>query len=205
VARIEHDGTRTILADRFEGARLNSPNDVVVDSGGAVWFTDPSYGIDSDYEGDAATSETGCRGVYRIAPTGGIARVADDFVQPNGLAFSPDESLLYIVDSGFTHVPDGPRHVRVFEHRDGALSGGRVLCTCDEGVFDGLRVDTRGNLWIGAGNGVQVFAPEGTRLGRIALPEPAANLCFGGLKRNRLFITATTSLHSVFVNARAAV
>jgi len=207
VSRTEFDGSRTVLADRFQGKRFNSPNDVVVKRDGSIWFTDPSYGIDSEYEGDHSPTEIGSNDVYRIDPsTGEVTCVASDFVQPNGLAFSPDESLLYIVDTGLTHVADGPHHVRRFAVSPGgrALSGGDVLATCPSGLYDGLRVDARGNLWLAAGDGVHCHASDGTLLGRIVIAEAVANLCFGGPKRNRLFICATTSLYSVFVNTRAA-
>jgi gluconolactonase len=207
VSRTEFDGTRTVLAERYEGKRFNSPNDAVVKSDGSVWFTDPSYGIDSDYEGDAARSEIGACNVYRVdAGTARVSIVASDFVQPNGLAFSPDESLLYVVDSGFTHRPDGPRHVRRFQvASDGVtLSGGEVFATCASGVYDGLRIDVRGNMWIAAGNAVHCYATDGTLLGRIVIGEAVANVCFGGPKLNRLFVCATTSLYSVFLNTRGA-
>jgi len=206
VSRTEFDGSRSVLADRFRGKRFNSPNDVVVKRDGSIWFTDPSYGIDSDYEGDAAKAELESNDVYRIDPSGEITRVASDFVQPNGLAFSPDESLLYVVDTGLTHVSDGPHHVRRFAvSADGrALSGGDVFATCPSGLYDGLRVDVHGNLWLAASDGVHCHASDGALLGRIVLPEAVANVCFGGPKRNRLFICATTSLYSVFVNTRAA-
>jgi gluconolactonase len=204
VSRTEHDGRRVVVASHFEGRRFNSPNDVVVKSDGSIWFSDPSYGIDSDYEGDAAENEMGAQRVYRIAPeTGAVSVVASDFVQPNGLAFSPDESLLYIVDTGATHVADGPRHVRRFRvGGDGALSGGEVFAECPKGLYDGLRVDVHGNLWLSAGEGVDCHAPDGTLLGRIRIPESVANVCFGGQKRNRLFICATSSLYSVYLNTR---
>lgn len=207
VTRTEHDGRRTVLADRFEGKRFNSPNDVVVKSDGGIWFTDPSYGIDSDYEGDASPSEIGARNVYRIDPvTGAVSCVADDFVQPNGLAFSPDESLLYIVDTGFTHRPDGPHHVRRLRvSADGkTLGGSEVFATCRAGLYDGLRVDAHGNLWLSAGDGVHCHAPDGTLLGKIRVPETVANVCFGGPKLNRLFICGTTSLYAVYLNTRGA-
>ena len=207
ISRTEHDGRRTVLADRFDGKRFNSPNDLVVKSDGSIWFTDPSYGIDSDYEGDAAPSEIGARQVYRIDPSGRhVTVVASDFVQPNGLAFSPDESLLYIVDTGATHQADGPHHVRRFRvGSDGAsLAGGEVFATCPAGLYDGLRVDVRGNLWLSAGDGVHCHASDGTLLGKILIPEVMANLCFGGAKLNRLFICATTSLYAVYLNTRAA-
>jgi gluconolactonase len=207
VSRTGFDGRREVLVDRYDGKRLNSPNDVVVKSDGSIWFTDPSYGIDSDYEGDAAASEIGARNVYRLDPvTGHLTIVADDFVQPNGLAFSPDESLLYVVDTGLTHKVDGPHHVRCFKvGADGAsLSGGAVFAICGAGLYDGLRVDVHGNLWLSAGDGVHCHASDGTLLGKVRIPETVANLCFGGPKLNRLFICGTTSLYSVYLNTRAA-
>ena len=207
VSRTGFDGRREVLVDRYDGKRLNSPNDVVVKSDGSIWFTDPSYGIDSDYEGDAMASEIGARNVYRLDPvTGRLAIVSDDFVQPNGLAFSPDESLLYIVDTGLTHKVDGPHHVRCFKvGADGAsLSGGAVFAICGTGVYDGLRVDVHGNLWLSAGDGVHCHASDGTLLGKVRIPETVANLCFGGPKLNRMFICGTTSLYSVYLNTRAA-
>lgn len=208
VSRIEHDGTRTVLASHFEGKRLNSPNDVVVKSDGSVWFSDPSYGIDSDYEGNAAPGEIGACCVYRIdADNGAVSRVAEDFVQPNGLGFSPDERLLYVADTGATHVADGPRHIRRFRiEADGrSLSGGEVFAECDCGLFDGFRIDAKGNVWTSAGDGVHCYAPDGKLLGKIRVPEVVANVCFGGPKLNRLFICATTSLYSVYLNTRGAV
>ncbi|MBK7532887.1 SMP-30/gluconolactonase/LRE family protein [Piscinibacter sp.] len=206
VSRTEHDGSRTVLVSQVEGKRLNSPNDVVVKSDGSLWFTDPSYGIDSDYEGDAATSEIGARRVYRFDEASGKTTVvANDFVQPNGLAFSPDESLLYIVDTGATHQADGPHHVRRFKvGTNGTLSGGEVFATCPVGLYDGLRVDVHGNLWLSAGDGVHCHAPDGTLLGKILIPETVANVCFGGAKLNRLFICGTTSLYAVYLNTRGA-
>lgn len=208
VSRTGFDGQREVLAERFEGKRFNSPNDVVVKSDGSIWITDPSYGIDSDYEGALSTSEIGSRNVYRIDPlTRAVTLVANDFVQPNGLAFSPDESLLYIVDTGLTHVPNGPHHVRRFHVApDGqSLTGaGEVFATCEVGLYDGLRVDGHGNLWLSAGDGVHCHDPDGSLLGKIRVPETVSNLCFGGAKRNRLFITATTSLYAVYLNTKAA-
>ena len=206
VTRTEHDGARTVVASHFEGKRLNSPNDVVVRSDGSVWFTDPTYGIDSDYEGDVAASDIGAQRVYRVDPgSGAIGVAASDFVQPNGLAFSPDESLLYVVDSGLTHRADGPHHVRRFRvGADGSLAGGEVLATCPAGLYDGLRVDLHGNLWLSAGDGVHCHGADGALLGKVLVPETVANLCFGGAKRNRLFICATTSLYAIYLNTRAA-
>ena len=207
VSRTGFDGRRVVLAERHDGKRFNSPNDVVVARDGGVWFTDPSYGIDSEYEGDAAPSEAGANHVYRLDPaSGNVAIVADDFVQPNGLAFSPDETRLYIADTGLTHREDGPHHVRRFDvAKDGkTLTGGAVFSTCTAGLYDGLRVDVRGNLWLSAGDGVHCVAPDGRLLGRIRIGEPVANVCFGGPKLNRLFICATTSLYAVYLNTRGA-
>ncbi|MFT3953358.1 MAG: SMP-30/gluconolactonase/LRE family protein [Piscinibacter sp.] len=204
ISRTEHDGTRTVLASQIDGKRFNSPNDLVVKIDGSMWFTDPSYGIDSDYEGDAAPSEIGARRVYRFDEASGTTTVvADDFVQPNGLAFSPDESLLYIVDTGATHRENGPHHVRRFRvNANGTLSGGEVFAICPAGLYDGLRVDVHGNLWLSAGDGVHCHAPDGTLLGKILIPEAVANVCFGGAKLNRLFICGTTSLYAVYLNTR---
>lgn len=204
VSRYEFDGTRTVLADRFDGRRLNSPNDVVVKSDGSIWFTDPSYGIDSDYEGDASPMEQDGRHVYRIDQTGGVARVIDDMRQPNGLAFSPDEAFLYVADTGHTHFPDCEPKIRRYALApDGrSLAAGEDFVTCDAGLFDGFRTDTEGRIWSSAGDGVHCFAPDGRLLGKILIDEPVSNVCFGGPKRNRLFITATTTLRSVYVNAR---
>lgn len=206
VSRTEHDGSRTVLASRFEDKRLNSPNDVIVKSDGSIWFSDPSYGIDSDYEGDASPSEQGAQRVYRLDPvSGALTAVADDFVQPNGLAFSPDESLLYIADTGATHVKGGPHHVRKFRvDANGALTGGEVFATCPVGVYDGFRVDVHGNLWLSAGDGVHCHASDGALLGKVLIPETVSNVCFGGAKRNRLFICGTTSLYAVYLNTRGA-
>jgi gluconolactonase len=202
VTRTEHDGTLTVLADRYQGKRLNSPNDVVVKSDGTIWFTDPSYGIMMDYEGDRADSEIGACHVYRLDPdTGDLRIAADDYVKPNGLAFSPDESLLYVADTGVTHTPGGPAHIRAHSvGADGTLSGGAVLADCTAGVFDGFRVDHDGRIWTSAADGVHCLTPEGALIGKIVIPELVANVCFGGPKLNRLFICGTTSLYSVFLN-----
>jgi len=208
VSRIEYDGRRTVLADRFEGKRLNSPNDVVVKSDGSIWFTDPTYGIDSDYEGDAAQSEIGASQVYRFDPdTGAVAAVITQMAQPNGLAFTPDERCLYVADTGASHAPDGPRHIRRFAlATDGktVADDGPVFAACTIGLFDGLRVDTRGHVWVGAGDGVHCHASDGTLIGKVRVPEVVANLCFGGPRRNRLFICGTTSLYAIYVNATGA-
>lgn len=201
VTRTEHDGSITVIADSYYGKRLNSPNDVVVRSDGSVWFTDPSYGILMDYEGERAESEIGACHVYCVTPDGEIRIVADDYVKPNGLAFSPDESELFIADTGITHDADGPRHIR--RHRveaDGSLSGGEVFAECSEGVFDGFRMDDDGRVWTSAADGVHCLDREGRLIGKVKIPEMVANVCFGGMKLNRLFICGTTSLYSVFLN-----
>ena len=200
VVRTEHDGSITVLADRFEGKRFNSPNDVVVKSDDSIWFTDPSYGIDSNYEGFQAPSELGERRVYRIDPrNGGVTVVADGFAQPNGLAFSVDEKRLYIVDSG-----KGRGIMRVFDVHGDTLSGGDVFIECADGIYDGLRIDVNDRIWTSAGEAVHCHHSDGTLLGRIVLPERVANLTFGGPKRNRLYITATSSLYSVLVAVSGA-
>ncbi|MFI2363103.1 SMP-30/gluconolactonase/LRE family protein [Promicromonospora sp. NPDC019610] len=193
VTRTEPDGTVTTLADRWEGKRLNSPNDLVEHSGGSVWFTDPTYGIQSDYEGFAAVPEAGGTHVYRRDPDGSVTRVADDFAGPNGLAFSADERTLYVADSE-------REHLRRFDvGPDLTLSGGEVLATCDAGTFDGVRVDDGGRIWAAAHDGLHCLDPDGTLLGKLLLPEVCSNLTFGGAKRNTLFVTATNLLLSIRV------
>jgi gluconolactonase len=206
VSRIGHDGRREVLAETYEGNRLNSPNDVVVASDGGVWFTDPTYGIDSEYEGDRAESEIGASNVYRVDPSDGtIAAVITDMVKPNGLAFSPDESTLYVADTGISHLgpkncPPDIRAYPVADDRRQVAGGYTTFATCDEGVFDGFRVDVRGNVWTSAGDGVHCFAPDGALLGKIHVPEVVANVEFGGAKRNRLYICGTTSLYAMYLN-----
>ncbi|QBF34206.1 SMP-30/gluconolactonase/LRE family protein [Thalassococcus sp. S3] len=206
VTRTEHDGSVTAIAEHFEGKRLNSPNDVVVKSDGSIWFTDPSYGIMMDYEGERAESEIGACHVYRLDPeTSVVTAMAQDYVKPNGLAFSPDESLLYIADTGGTHLSGGPAHIR--RHRvasDGSLSGGDVIADCTNGFFDGFRLDQAGRIWTSAADGVHCLTAEGRLIGKIHIPEIVANVCFGGPKLNRLFICGTTSLYSVFLNVNGA-
>jgi gluconolactonase len=199
VTRTEPDGSITVLADRYRGKRFNSPNDVVERADGTIWFTDPSYGIDSDYEGHQAPSEIGGCHVYRVTPeTGEVQLVADDFDRPNGLAFSLDERRLYISDSR-------RRHLRVFDvAEDGTLSGGEVFATCDAGTFDGIRLDHAGRIWAAAHDGVHCFDPDGTLIGKLRLPEIAANLTFGGPKRNDMYITATSSLYAVRLTVTGA-
>lgn len=201
VIRLEADGSITTLADRHDGKRLNSPNDVVVKSDGSVWFTDPDYGILSDYEGYKAPREQAGNHVFRVDPATGETRiVADDFVKPNGLCFDADEKRLYVADSGRTHDPDGPHHIRVFDVADdGTLSNGRVFCEVDPGVPDGFRLDVHGNVWTSCQNGVLCFGPDGTALGKIRFPSMVSNLTFGGPRRNRLFVTATNAVYAVFV------
>jgi gluconolactonase len=203
VSRTELDGTVTVLADRYQGKRLNSPNDVVVKSDDSVWFSDPTYGIDSDYEGHKAASEIGGSHVYRLDPaTGDLQIAADDFAKPNGLAFAPDERTLYVSDTGATHDPDGPQHIRAFDVETGRLRNSRVFAVSEHGLFDGFRVDVEGNIWTSAGEGINCYTPQGELIGRIKIPELVSNCTFGGPKRNRLFITATSSLYAVFLNAR---
>jgi gluconolactonase len=197
VTRTEHDGSITVLADRWDGKRLNSPNDVVVHSDGSAWFSDPSYGIDSDHEGHKADSEIGACHVYR-ADGGEVRIAADDFERPNGLAFSRDERKLYVSDTGKTHRDDGPQHIRVFDVAgDGTLSGGEVFATSPNGLYDGFRLDEGGRIWTSAGDGVHCYDADGTLIGKVLVPEPAANVAFGGPELKRLYICATSSLYSV--------
>ena len=203
VTRTEYDGSITVLADSFQGKRLNSPNDVVVKSDGSVWFTDPSFGILSFYEGLKAEPELPTN-VYRIDADGTIALAAEGINFPNGLAFSPDESILYIVESRGT-----PRKILAYDVVGGrTLANRRVAIDAGPGTPDGFRLDVDGNLWCGWGmgaaglDGVHVFNPAGELIGRIDLPERCANLCFGGVHRNRLFMAASTSLYAIYVNTQ---
>ncbi len=207
VTRTEHDGRITVLASHYEGRRLNSPNDVVVKSDGSIWFTDPDYGILSDYEGDRAEAEIGRCNVYRIdGQSGALTVVAGDFVKPNGLAFSPDESILYIADTGASHDPEnGPRHIRACVVDGATLGGSTVFATCTSGLFDGFRLDAEGRIWTSAADGVHIYHPDGTLIGKVAIPEIVANLCWGGPKLNRLFICGTTSLYAVMTHTNGAV
>jgi gluconolactonase len=207
VTRTEHDGRITVLADRWDGKRLNSPNDVAVAPDGSIWFSDPTYGLDGNYEAPKGVKEQASNNVYRIDPKSGqVAKAADGFDQPNGVAFSPDARTLYVVDSGADLV-------RAFETdlEHGRLGAGRVfLDKLGPGGTDGLRCDTAGNIWCSFGwgdpkeDGVRCYAPDGTLLGKINLPEVCANLTFGGALRNRLYVCASTSVYAIYVNAQGA-
>jgi gluconolactonase len=199
VTRTEPDGSISVLADSFDGKPLNSPNDVVVRSDGSVWFSDPAYGIDSDYEGHRSPQEQDECFLFRIDPAGGLSVAAGGFARPNGLAFSLDERRLYVSDTG------GPDHIRVFDVADDlSLSGGEVFAECTAGVFDGFRLDTEGRIWTSAADGVHVYDPDGTLLGKVLVPETVANVAWGGYKRNRLYMCASTSLYAVLLPVRGA-
>jgi gluconolactonase len=201
VTRTEYDGAITVVCDRHDGKRLNSPNDVVVKSDGSIWFTDPPFGILSDYEGHKAESELGKNYVFRAdALNGTLVPVADDFVRPNGLAFSPDETRLYIADSH-----PSQRNLRVYDVADdGAIRNGRVFATCTAGRFDGFRLDDGGRIWTSTDEGVHCYDPDGTLIGKVLVPEVVANVAWGGYKRNRLYICATTSLYAILLPVRGA-
>ncbi len=206
VTRTEYDGSITVIADRFDGKPLNSPNDIVCKSDGSIWFTDPPFGVLGYYEGHVARPELPTN-VYRWDPrTGKLAVATGDVNRPNGLAFSPDESRLYIIEAA-----SNPRVVRVYDLVDGGtrLSNGRIFLTAEpNGTPDGFRADVDGNLWMGWGmgtealDGVNVFNSEAKLIGRIDLPERCANVCFGGVYRNRLFMAASTSVYSLYVNTQ---
>jgi gluconolactonase len=212
VVRTELNGTITVIADSYNGKKLNSPNDIVVASNGSIWFTDPSYGIGGNYEGLKHDQEQPTRNVYRVdGQSGNLTVVVDDFVQPNGICFSPDEKKLYVIDSGITH--GGPAHIRVFDVdiESGKVSNGKVFAEgFAPGLTDGMRADIEGNIWCSMGwadpkeDGVRCYAPDGTLLGKIHLPETCANLCFGDLLRNRLYMCASSSVYALYVNTQGA-
>ena len=199
ISRTEHDGHVVTLVGMLDGKRLNSPNDLLVKSDGTVWFSDPDYGIMSNDEGYTAPSEIGANHVYRFDPaSGSLGIVADDFQKPNGLAFSPNEDRLYIADSARSHDPDGNHHIRVFDVEDGRrLKNGRVFAVIEPGIPDGFRIDRHGHVFTSAGDGIQVYSDAGKRLGKILVPEAVSNCVFGGRQRNRLFITATSSVYAI--------
>ena len=209
VTRTEHDGAITVLIDHFQGKPFNAPNDLAVHTDGAIWFTDPGYGIMSNYEGHKAKFELPTN-VYRLDPeTREATVVASEMSKPNGICFSPDEKKLYIVDTG--PGKGEPHPIRVYDVEDGKrLKNGRLFVDMGPGTSDGIRCDVDGNVWSAAGwgpenfNGVHVFAPDGTRIGKIHLPETCANLCFGGAKKNRLFMAASQSLYALYVNTEGA-
>jgi gluconolactonase len=216
VVRYEHDGKFTVLADKWQGKPLNAPNDAVVHPGdGAVWFTDPGYGSLLDYEGNKGELHVK-EAVYRIdTASGKMDIVTDEIFKPNGLCFSPDYRKLYIADTGSSHYPDAPKNIKVWDVVDGKrLANGREFVSMEfegrTGLADGIRADIDGNVWASAGwvgdgyDGVHIFAPDGARIGMIRLPEICGNLCFGGAKRNRLFMTASQSLYAVYVETRGA-
>jgi gluconolactonase len=212
--RTEWDGTVSVLADRFEGKHLNSPNDVVCRSDGSLWFTDPTYGINTDYEGGKQEAELP-PSVYRLDEDGELTLVADDFQGPNGLAFSPDERLLYISETGRQFDADPTQYIRVFEVSSRSASAasasahaplgpGRIFHKTAPGYTDGFRCDQDGNLWASAADGVHCISPDGVLLGRIKIPSPVSNLTFGGRKRSRLFICASHTLYALYTNQRGA-
>ena len=205
VARYERDGSRTTVVDRYDGKRLNSPNDVVVASDGAVWFTDPPYGILDDTEGYKTEPELDACFVFRLDRSGDMTIVSDDLVHPNGLAFSPDETTLYVADTSKARIPGGNHHILAFDVIDRQrLASPRVFAVIEPGLADGMRVDVEGNVWTSAGDGIQVFDAAGTELGRILTPEEASNCTFGGPDGRRLFITATSTLWAIDVGIRGA-
>jgi gluconolactonase len=216
VVRYEPDGTVTVLADKWQGKRLNAPNDAVVHPNGDIWFTDPGYGSLLHYEGNKGPLEIK-EAVYRVdGKSGEMQLVTDEIFKPNGLCFSPDYKLLYIADTGASHYPNAPRNIKVWDVAGAkTLRNGRQFISMQweglgAGMADGIRADVDGNVWVGSGwvgpgyDGVQIFAPDGTRIGLIKLPEMCANLCFGGRKRNRLFMAGSQSLYAVYVETQGA-
>jgi gluconolactonase len=212
VRRREYDGTWTVLMDNYEGKKLNAPNDAAVHPDGAIWFTDPGYGILGPYEGHKAEFELPTR-VYRIDPSGKAAVVAEGPMRrPNGICFSPDFKRCYVVDTGATDGPQYPANIIVFDvvNNGTALGGGKAFADFKPGFSDGIRCDTDGNVWCGWGwggvdtNGVRVHGPNGDLLAFLHTPEVISNLCLGGTKRHRLFMTGSTSIYAVYVNAVGA-
>jgi len=200
VSRTEIDGRVTAIADNYQGKKLNSPNDVVVKSDDSIWFTDPPFGILSDYEGHKAEPENG-NNVYRVDQSGAIACVADSFIRPNGLAFSLDEKKLYIVECAGGRIKGAPSNIQVFDvAENGKLSGGKEFAKCTAGRFDGMRFDSDGRLWGATDDGVHCLDADGTLIGKVLIPEICSNVVFGGPKRNMLYITATNSLYSVLLH-----
>jgi gluconolactonase len=207
IARYERDGSRTTIVDRYDGKRFNSPNDIVVASDGAIWFTDPPYGILDDNEGYKADSELGGCFVFRLdRATGELSVATDALVHPNGLAFSPDEGTLYISDTSMARIEGGNHHIMAFDVIDGRqLDSPRIFKVIEPGLSDGLRVDVEGNVWTSAGDGIHILDADAVELGRILLPQEASNCTFGGADGRRLFITATSTLWSIEVGIRGAV
>jgi gluconolactonase len=216
VARYEHNGKVTIIADKWQGKRLNAPNDIVVHPDGAIWFTDPGYGIVGNYEGHTDKLEIK-EAIYRVdGKTLKMDKVTDDMYKPNGLCFSPDYKKLYICDTGSSHYPEAPKNIRVYDVVENkSLKNGKQFISMDmpgkgAGQADGLRADVDGNIWVGAGwvgpgyDGVHIFSPAGQRIGMILLPEMCANVCFGGTRRNRLFMCGSQSLYAVYVETQGA-
>lgn len=196
ITRREHDGSLTTLCDNFDGKRLNSPNDVIADSKGVVWFTDPTYGISTPYEGSLSKSEIGTQNVYRRDSDGVLEAVITNLKQPNGLALSHDEQTLFVVDSGVQ-----PARLMAYAlDQAGRPQEGRLFSECTSGMYDGLRVDSSGQIWTSAGDGVHCLNHDGRLIGKILIPETVSNVCFGGPERNRLYITATRSLYAVYLN-----
>lgn len=203
ITRTELDGKSTVLANRYRGKRLNSPNDIVCKSDGTIWFSDPLYGISTDYEGGKQVSDLP-PALYRLQPgTGDLTVVANDFEGPNGLAFSPDERLLYVAETGGQFDREPRQYIRRFNvHEDGHLSGGERFHKITPGFCDGLRVDEQGNIWSSAADGVHCISPEGKLLGKILTPSLVSNLAFGGRNRSRLFICASHRLMAIYTNVR---
>jgi len=216
VARYEHNGKVTVIADKWQGKPLNAPNDIVVHPDGGIWFTDPGYGITGNYEGHTDKLQIK-EAVYRVdGKTLKMDKVTDEMYKPNGLCFSPDYKKLYICETGSSHYPEAAKNIRVYDVVDSrSLKNGKQYISMDlpgkgAGLADGLRADVDGNIWVGAGwvgpgyDGVHIFSPGGQRIGMILLPEMCANVCFGGTKRNRLFMCASQSLYSVYVETQGA-